>query len=1818
MHGSSWNRWLKPLSNRRARRSKPSRRLDVTRLESREVPAFTAGDLVLYRVGAGASALAGNGTAVFLDDYTTAGALISPNAMPTTASGSSFGLTAVGTTTGDGLMNVSSDGRYLLVPGYNLGLGTNLAATTVRVVGRVGFDGTNPTIDTTTGLSDGSGSNTLGNLREAASLDGGAIWTVHTGLSSALGGAARLVAGGQGGTSTTVSSTLAATASAMTSLQGLSVFGNQLYVTGGTGGIDGVATVGSGLPTTGGNLTAMVPGFPGSNGSTLGNPSPRQFIFTDANTVYVADSNAPASNNTQGGLQKWTNTASGWRLAYIIPMTAATEGLFSVVADPNNAGTFYGTTAENSGQNKLVKIVDGGSAGTSTVTVLATAPTNEAFRGVAFVPKVNGTTAVTSNGVVSSTGGSSAANQSVTFTATVTAATTPSGYVTFEAGSTVLGQVALTPGSPGTATAQFTTTALPVGATSVKAYYGGDLTYASNLSSAVSQTVAAGTATTTSVALTTGTTPAANTNVALTYTATVTGGVGSTGSVTFFDNGVSLGSFAVSGGSAQVTVHTGLTAAAGIMVPGFHAITASYSSAGATGGFNASSTTTPLIQIVTPSAFGAGHLVLQREGDGVNPLTAATLNTVYLDERTTSGTLVQSIALPTSDNGSTHALTVSGTILGDGILNNTADGRYLLVPGYDIPLGAASATTAARVIGRVDSNGNVDTTTALTESATGANNLRNAASADGYGIWNVGSSASQNLQFATIGTVGAPVTVSNTINGTGTTTGLNSVWISNNTTSGSPAPGSMFVSGGASGIDGVQSLSGNLPPTSGQTITNNLGFPTTGTPFPQARQFIFSPDGLTIYVADSRTGPNSTPAGFFGGLQVWKSHSGTFGVSGNPDYVITPDANQDEGLLGFRADFSGANPTFYAVTAEAGGIGAPNKLLKIVDMGSAATSTVQVLVTAPANENFTGAALAPTPVGTTALTNDTLNSSSQPSPFGASVTFTATLTGDAGHGTPTGWVTFQKVVGGVTTTIGIVPLQAGGGPNAAFAQFTDNGTLPIGSTQINAVYGGDGTYATQTSNFSQNITGAVTNTVLMSNNGNPGANGASVTFTATVTATPTSAGQPTGTVDFFDNGLPLNAIGTINVTPGAAGSGTSTAMLTVSTNPTQVIVGGIVQKLTPGIHNITAVFTASGSFTDSSNAVTQKVQANAFGAGDILVFRAGDSVSLLSVNGNTVYIDEYTTAANQTTPVQSIVMPTTAATAVGGGGNQALITCSQQTPDGQLSLSSDGQYVYMTGYDTPPGGSVDVHTSAASSIPRTIGRIKFDGTIDTSMALTDLADGGDVRGVASDGTHVWATGTSSGTTGGGVRFVNTYSAATTTSTQVDDASNGSHGAASGQALSMNHLFISGGQLYVTDSANNNEVKVATVGSGLPTTSGQMDTILNGLPTGATTAPPPDTNLSANAPGFPVGVYFAHLQMGPVLGADTMYTADDGPSFLTGAITKWALISGTWTKVDTISSQATPGAANTTTSPIPSFDALNGAVTAAGTVNLYTTWGNGGGGVNSVPDGGVLMSIADSGGFNGVIPSHTITTLAQVGSTGSRGTANEIFRGVVPVPAPALTVANVQVNGGVGVQRSEVRSLTVTFSGPVTFAGGNANAANAFQLQQINDLNTHFVTPVTVNGLIPTVSTNGLGQTIVTLTFTTTGNAASVVDPISILSNANPVPGPSLADGRFQLTVFSQAVLGANGGQLAGGGANGNYVSPLDQVGGGGIGLFREFADASGDGVVDATDLGQVKSTFNFNNTQAQYLQYLDANNDGVVDAQDLGQVKTRFNHNVFQ
>ena len=141
-----------------------------------------------------------------------------------------------------------------------------------------------------------------------------------------------------------------------------------------------------------------------------------------------------------------------------------------------------------------------------------------------------------------------------------------------------------------------------------------------------------------------------------------------------------------------------------------------------------------------------------------------------------------------------------------------------------------------------------------------------------------------------------------------------------------------------------------------------------------------------------------------------------------------------------------------------------------------------------------------------------------------------------------------------------------------------------------------------------------------------------------------------------------------------------------------------------------------------------------------------------------------------------------------------------------------------------------------------------------------------------------------------------------------------------------------------------------------------------------------------------------------------------------------------------------------------------------------------------------------------------------------------------------------------------------------------------------------------------MSLNATGQTVVTLTF-----SGSATDPVSGLNGG----ALSLADGRYALTILSADVSGTSGLALAGGGANGNYVSPTDTYQGNGLHLYRLFGDVTGDGAVDATDVGQLKSTFNRNNTDPLYLSYLDADNSGSVDAQDVAQFKARFDVNVF-
>src|SRR2546423_15661031 len=92
--------------------------------------------------------------------------------------------------------------------------------------------------------------------------------------------------------------------------------------------------------------------------------------------------------------------------------------------------------------------------------------------------------------------------------------------------------------------------------------------------------------------------------------------------------------------------------------------------------------------------FTPGNLVVYRVGDGTAMLTTVA-TPVFLDEYTTGGTLVQSIALPTAGSGSNRRLTARGSSTSEGLINFSVDGQFFGATGYYADVGnAVGARTA--------------------------------------------------------------------------------------------------------------------------------------------------------------------------------------------------------------------------------------------------------------------------------------------------------------------------------------------------------------------------------------------------------------------------------------------------------------------------------------------------------------------------------------------------------------------------------------------------------------------------------------------------------------------------------------------------------------------------------------------------------------------------------------------------------------------------------------------------------------------------------------------------------------------------------------------------------------------------------------------------------------------------------------------------------------------------------------------------------------------------------------------------------------------
>ena len=333
------------------------------------------------------------------------------------------------------------------------------------------------------------------------------------------------------------------------------------------------------------------------------------------------------------------------------------------------------------------------------------------------------------------------------------------------------------------------------------------------------------------------------------------------------------------------------------------------------------------------SSLLADSLLVYRVGTGTGSLVN-TGNSAFLDEYSRTGTLVQSIDL---------GIVASGTASSEGLISRSGDGRYIVATGYastgSTSIASSTGAANARVIARIDSAGNVDSTTRLTNYASG-NNPRSAWSADGSSFYAVGGTG--GIVYATLGaTSGTGVTTT----GTGLLSNMRQINVFNN----------QLYASSSSGAFRLATTGGAPSSTTGQTLTNLSGWSTSaGSPYAFfLADLSSSVDGLdTAYVADDTTGAA-------GGLLKYSLVSGTWTLTGQ----IGTGTDAYRGLAAEQLADGSINlfATRKGGTAATGG----GELVSITDTAGynvAFSSTAPtVLATAAANTAFRGVSLSTVP-----------------------------------------------------------------------------------------------------------------------------------------------------------------------------------------------------------------------------------------------------------------------------------------------------------------------------------------------------------------------------------------------------------------------------------------------------------------------------------------------------------------------------------------------------------------------------------------------------------------------------------------------------------------------------------------------------------------------------------------------------------------------------------------------------------------------------------------------------------------------------------------
>ena len=523
----------------------------------------------------------------------------------------------------------------------------------------------------------------------------------------------------------------------------LQIIDGQLYVS--SQKLITLAPVGIGTPFSTANPTLTnLTGVAGNSEVTNG------YFFAQVNqasgqpdTLYLTDSSGQDEGGAEADVEKYSLISGAWQAEGYFGLPGVTgvtaESLTGSVNPNTGAVTLYATTSGTGGTSgTLFSFTDStgvGGRASGNATVIGSAGTNEAFRGLAMAPQ---TPTSTATHLVITAPSTVTAGQSFNFTVTPEDANgniVPfSGYINFSTSdtySTMSGPQVSLPGQY-----DFTTT--------------GAETFSATLISAGTQTIAGGGAIfggSNAIKVV----PAAPSTVTVTAPAGVDADVafGVTVSLedqfgnlaTNFTGNVTLSS-SDTHATLPVTNYTFTAADAGTHTfTGNVLSTTGGSAAGTNQTFTADDTTNSVSGSATigdyiVGSFTAGDIVVEQINAADNSVTpTGSASPVFISEYATTGSqsqAVQTVPIWSSTaSGSTNPLTLSGTAGSEGGLSLSTNGAYLVVAGYDAAAGGKTQNNST--VGLVNSNGVVNTSTTTT--LLSGNNTRSAASVNGTSVY---------------------------------------------------------------------------------------------------------------------------------------------------------------------------------------------------------------------------------------------------------------------------------------------------------------------------------------------------------------------------------------------------------------------------------------------------------------------------------------------------------------------------------------------------------------------------------------------------------------------------------------------------------------------------------------------------------------------------------------------------------------------------------------------------------------------------------------------------------------------------------------------------------------------------------------------------------------------------------------------------------------------------------------------------------------------------------------------------------------------------